>query len=453
MDDSLEELATEAFVYGFPLVEMAKLLTSSARGGGGEGPATNVFRHRQEVVDAERAREWGVVTPNNDTLYSLATVDVGPEPIVLRVPPIRDRYYVFQLIDPWTNNFAYVGRRTIGEAGGEFLLVPPGWAGEPPAPMTVIPVPTTVCQIGGRILVDGEPDVPAVVAIQERLALIPLSRYPEAAAPEPGRAWPVPSVASGAEGAEEGLAFWESLRLLMAAFPPHPDDRAYQRRFEPLGLLDRSPSSTPGPAVREALLAGQRAGAELIEQRGRSLPLRNHWLSVREAFDYNVHFLEFGTVDSAEWKIEDPAGRYVMRAVSARLGIGGNHAYEAYYPLTFTDADGEPLSGEHRYLLHFDQPPPVDGFWSLSMYDVPAYLFVDNPIDRYSIGDRTPGLRSGADGSLDLFLQHDQPDDPAERANWLPAPEGPFRPCLRMYIPRPEAFDDERWRLPAIARR
>jgi hypothetical protein len=237
----------------------------------------------------------------------------------------------------------------------------------------------------------------------------------------------------------------------MRAYRPHADDLAYQERFEPLGLLaDESPYPDADSELRAALQAGEEAGRAHIEEQSKTaFPLRNQWQAVAELFNYNTHFLELGTLDTPEWKIDDPERSRLVRAIAARIGIGGNHAYEAFYPITFLDADGDELSGDNRYVLHFDQPPPVDGFWSLTMYDVPKFLFVDNPLDRYSIGDRTEGLRTNDDGSLDLYLQHDPPE-PDQQPNWLPAPGGLFRPILRMYNPRPEAFDEARWHLPAI---
>jgi hypothetical protein len=140
---------------------------------------------------------------------------------------------------------------------------------------------------------------------------------------------------------------------------------------------------------------------------------------------------------------------YLARAVAARVGLWGNHAYEAAYATVATDDAGETLTGERAYAVRFEQPPPVDAFWSLTMYDVPDYYLVDNPIDRYSIGDRTPGLRVAEDGSLTILMQREEPEEGAE--NWLPAPAGEFRPMLRLYQPRDEVFAGG-YELPAVKR-
>jgi hypothetical protein len=239
--------------------------------------------------------------------------------------------------------------------------------------------------------------------------------------------------------------------VLSQAYPPHPDDIAYQQRFAPLGLLEAtSPYVDPAPTLAATLADAERQARTYIEEEStHAFGLRNHWHANADLFNYNVHHLGPGTLDEPNWQIADPARARLVRAIATRHAWAGNHAYEAFYPYTHLDAGGEPLSGQHRYVLHFDTPPPVDGFWSITMYELPSLLFVDNPLGRYAIGDRTKGLRYNADGSLDIHLQHDAPESVD---NWLPAPAGPFRPMMRMYLPRPEAFDDAAWQLPAIRR-
>jgi hypothetical protein len=155
-----------------------------------------------------------------------------------------------------------------------------------------------------------------------------------------------------------------------------------------------------------------------------------------------------GTINTPEWKIADRAKAHVVRAVAAQVGLWGNHAYEAAYAMLWIDENGEKLNGEQRYLLHFDEPPPAEAFWSLTMYDNEKFYLVANPIDRYSIGDRTPGIQFNEDGSLDLYLQNTSPG-PEKESNWLPTPAGGFRPTLRMYQPGESVFDGT-WLPPAI---
>ncbi len=167
-------------------------------------------------------------------------------------------------------------------------------------------------------------------------------------------------------------------------------------------------------------------------------------------FDYNLDHFELGAIDAPEWKIPDRTISYLVRAAAARAGLWGNHGYEAVYAQVFVDSDGRQLNGADRYEIRFPEPPPARAFWSLTMYDRPDYYLVANPIERYSIGDRTPGLVTAADGSITIRMQRDEPDA-AARANWLPTPEGDFRPMLRIYIPAPSVLDGT-YALPAITR-
>lgn len=167
----------------------------------------------------------------------------------------------------------------------------------------------------------------------------------------------------------------------------------------------------------------------------------NGWSQTVHVFDYNLDFFGPGTIDDPAWKIEDPRVRVGDRAVAAKAGLWGNHGYEAAYKMTFVDGDGAQLTGDHDYELTLSPPPPVDAFWSITMYDLPNFFMVANEIDRYSIGDRTPGIVSDADGGITIRLSRTQPGDAESAANWLPTPPGPFRLILRMYMPAAAALD------------
>jgi hypothetical protein len=256
------------------------------------------------------------------------------------------------------------------------------------------------------------------------------------------------------EGVPQDLVFWEELRVLMQAFPPAARDLEYQGRFAPLGLLEpESPYPMPGPALLEVLTDGLAAGRERLEAalRGGAGPAPNGWSLTYHLFDYNLDFFEVGARDDPAWKLPDGPGRYLQRAAAARGGLWGNHGYEAAYAMVFVAGDGAPLDGAHRYELRFAQEPPCEAFWSVTMYDAENFHLVPNAIDRYSIGDRTRGLARGADGSLTLVLQHDEPGTPEGRANWLPTPTGRFRPLLRVYEPD-DAVTGGGYELPPIVR-
>ena len=177
----------------------------------------------------------------------------------------------------------------------------------------------------------------------------------------------------------------------------------------------------------------------------------NGWNLLVHAFDYNLDHFGIGTIDAPEWRIADRAQAYETRARSARNGLWGNHGYEAVYGEVFVDSEGRQLNGAHAYELRLDEDPPADAFWSITMYAMPDFVLVANPVERYSVGDRTPGLVRGADGSLVIRMQHARPSDEAAGANWLPTPEGDFRPMVRIYQPRPEVLDGT-YRLPPITR-
>jgi hypothetical protein len=426
-------LAAEAFIYGYPLVaDLEQVVRYTTAGAGVLPPAPfNRFGHGARLAGPEDT----FVSINNDTVYSFAQLDLGAGPQLLQVPEVGDRYYVLQFIDAWTNNFAYLGTRATGSGPGRFLIAPPGWAGQLPAGATRITSPTRICSIIGRLAVQGEADLPAVRALQEQLVLTPLD--PDAADPQ-GVPEPDPAI-------PDELAFYERLRIWMQAFPPSPAEQEHQQRFAPLGLLEggASPYAKASSELAGELTAGLAAGRERLEEiaRAGSQAKINGWHTALHACDYNLDWFEVGTIDDPAWKLQDRAQAHVGRAMVARGGLWGNHGYEACYYIVFEDADGQQLHGANRYRVRFDQPPPAQAFWSITMYDMPDYFLVANPIDRYSIGDRTPGLHYGEDGSLTITIQHDQPEDGTERANWLPAPEGDFRPALRIYNPRQEVLD------------
>jgi hypothetical protein len=308
--------------------------------------------------------------------------------------------------------------------------------------MELVRAPTNVVMIVGRVQINGAADAPAVQAVQDQFTLTPLnaSAGPAAPVPQPDAAVP------------EALRWWETFRVELAAFPPPEGDAPLLAIAETLGLTaSESPYIDADPELADALIAGAKAGQETIETLAKGgPPPASGWMSAMHKFDYNTDYFGVGTIDAPEWRIDDRQRAYATRAAAARAGLFGNHGYEANYEIVYIDADGEQLNGARRYELRLDTTPPVDAFWSLTMYNVPKFLLVANPINRYSIGDRTPGLQIAPDGSLTIYLQHDSPGADKE-ANWLPTPEGDFRPIMRMYQPKPEVLAGE-YALPAIRR-
>ncbi|MFC9787082.1 DUF1254 domain-containing protein [Rhodococcus sp. NPDC127528] len=433
MSADLKDLAAKAYVFGFPLVFNLNQVQRYVTSGVGSNPAApfNQFSHAGSLAGPEDT----FVSINNDTVYSMAQVDLTNGPVLLEVPDTGGAYYVLQFVDAWTDNFAYVGKRATGTGPGLYLLTPPAWTGEVPDGVTRIASPSTIASIVGRWACDGEADLPRVRALQERLTITPVG----AAEPAPGPPAPDPNVPSA-------LAFWEMLRVYLQAYPPAAQDLPLLQSFESLGLLDWfvSPYLAADPELTAALTAGEQAGhAGLVAalKSGAGDTVVNGWHLAYHAFDYNDDYFEIGTINSPEWRIGDRAKAIGLRAAAALGGLWGNHGYEAAYAPVYLDADGDELGGDHTYTLTFAQTPPVDAFWSVTMYDLPDFYLVDNEIDRYSIGDRTPGLVYAEDGSLTVTLSVDEPEDAAAKANWLPTPAGGFRPLLRMYSPRPEVLD------------
>lgn len=442
-DDDATKLAVEAYLYGFPLVFNLEQVQRYVTSGVGSNPPApfNQFSHARKLAGPQDT----FVTINNDTVYSMAQLDLSAGPVRLHVPDTQRRYYVLQFVDAWTDNFAYVGHRATGTSASDFLVVPPGWTGEAPGGVTVIQSPTLIASIVGRWACTGEADLPAVRALQDATVLEP----GDAAGQTAGIPGPDPAVRAD-------LAFWEKLRLWSQAFPPAPRDLPLQDRLAPTGITrhGKSPYAAPEAGFAETLRQGLAAGkAELtkILESGGSSPEVNGWRLTMHVFDYNLDYFEVGALDDPQFKISDPKVRIVERAAAARGGLRGNHAYEAVYIMTYHDDQGDQLTGERAYTLRLDPPPPVGAFWSLTMYDVPDFFLVANDINRYSIGDRTPGIVYADDGSLTITISHTRPGEAIAAANWLPAPAGAFRPVLRMYEPAAEVLD-QTYTVPPITR-
>jgi hypothetical protein len=436
-----QELVTEAYLYGFPLVFNLDQVNRYVTEGVGANPAApfNTFSHARTLAGPEDT----FVTINNDTLYSMAQLDLSVGPLALHVPDTAGRYYVLQFVDAWTNNFAYVGHRATGTTEGDFLLVPPGWDGQAPAGHTLIRFPTTVASIVGRWAVAADGDLPVVHALQDATTLTPL----DPAGQPTGLAEPASAV-------PDDLVFLEKLRVWSQQFPPADRDTALQASLAPLGIITgASPYITLGDDIHVGLVAalGQAQAALHHALVSGHSPQVNGWKLTFHAFDYNLDYFEVGALDDDRFKISDPKLRIVERAAAAIGGLWGNHPYEAAYIMTYLDDHGEQLTGTRSYTLRLDPTLPVHAFWSLTMYSTPDFYLVDNPIGRYSIGDRTPGLILDDDGALTITISHQQPSDAKAAANWLPSPAGDFRPVLRMYEPNPAILDGD-YTFPAITR-
>ena len=340
---------TSAYLYGFPLVFNLDQVTRYVTEGVGGNPAApfNVFSRARALTTAADT----FVTINNDTLYSMAQLDLSIGPLALHVPDTGGRYYVLQFVDAWTNNFAYVGHRATGTREGDFLLVPPAWEGSVPDGVTVIRFPTVVASIVGRWAVTADDDLPIVHALQDATTLTTLDQSAVAT----GLARPDGSV-------PDELEFFEKLRVWSQQFPPAARDRPLQESLEPLGVTvsGASPYATLPTETVAALAASLEKAKQVLHSvlvSGHS-PEVNGWKLVFHAFDYNLDFFEVGALDDPQYKIDDPNLRIAERAAAAVGGLWGNHPYEAAYIMTYVDDHGDRLNGANTYTLRSTHPRP-----------------------------------------------------------------------------------------------
>lgn len=419
--DDFSAVAEAAAIWGLPLVETGRYLDLSRQSGIG----FNRFYLNPKLATPSLK----VAGPNVDTIYGFAWLDLAKEPIVLDVPDTGDRYYSIQLVDAYENTFAYVGRRETGTRAGTYVIAAPGWTGSLPAGTRLISAPTPLVFALTRTLVRGEADAPLAADLQLHYTLAPLSTYPA------GRTGgivqeDVLNILPVLDLKAAGAGYFDELDRRVRAWPPTGREAETFASLSALGLgTDAYAQRRQSGALSDAVLGEAFARAWARVQASNPAEVINGWR-------VNFHISKF---------IADP----LVRAGVNRYGPGAHIAEEALYFSATGDADGQPLSGQNRYSLTFPagQLPPVEAFWSLILYG-PDFFLVDNPINRYAINDRTPGLEPGVDGSLTLLIQKDAP---ADTANWLPAPDGRFQLILRTYQPG-TAILDRSYKLPPLHR-
>ena len=429
------EIAKEAYVYGVPMVSLYGTLyvfSVDKTNKQYKGPFNSILN----VARVFTPEDTAFVTPNSDTPYSFIGLDLRAEPMVVTVPPIeKNRYFVFQMMDLYTFNFDYLGTRATGNGGGNYLFVGPDWKGVMPKGIKkVFHSETQFVNIVGRTQLFNPADLDNVKRIQAGYKVQPLSAF---LGKEPRSAPPIDWIKPVPPAQQRSSldVFNELAFLLQFAEPPHPSEVALRKRFERIGIVAGKPFDIAGlsPSMKAALEGGMSDGQKAIDDLRGKLRGNSQDLFGTRAFLKND---------------------YVRRAAGTQVGIGANSKDEALYPIYENDADGRSLDGTTgRYTLHFagGKFPPVNAFWSLTMYALPSQLLVKNPINRYLINSpMLPGLKLDADGGLTIYIQSETPG-PDKETNWLPAPKGPFMMAARYYWPKAELLSGK-WTSPVVQR-
>jgi hypothetical protein len=434
LDDFI--VAQDAYIYGYPLVTMEmtrRVATNAATAGGRHAPMGQLIKFRQ-YPDASF---HDVTAPNADTLYTTGFIDVGNEPWVFGIPDMKDRYFLFPMLDGWTEVFQVPGKRTTGTGAQTYAITGPGWKGTLPAGVKEYKSPTSIVWILGRIYCTGTPeDYAAVHALQDQCSLVPLSAYGKPYTPPAGTLDPSIDMKTPVRdqvNRMDAVAYFTLLAQLIKANPPAAADAPELAKFAKIGLV-----------------AGQDFDASKLNadfaKRIPEIALDRIMLQFKVNKDVK---------DINGWGYMTKTGiygtDYLMRALVTAIGLGANRPQDAVYPTSLTDAEGKAYDGTNKYVMRFarGQTPPVRGFWSLTMYDG-NYFFVANPINRYSASPRQ-NLKTNADGSTDLYIQNQSPGADKE-SNWLPAPAGKFALMLRMYWPNEQdpSIIDGSWKIPPV---
>jgi hypothetical protein len=420
-------LGVQAYIYCFPWAYMpdARWTRTEAI-----NHQADIFHHVRKLEDAKHLNGGA---PNNDTLYSRAWVYLKDEPVIISVPEIKDRYYTMEIVDFMGDNFAYVGVRATGTKAGNYAIIGPGWKGELPAGVVSLPPSSTPwATILGRTLVKEGEDLNNVFAIQDQYKLTPLSQWGKAETKAPAGAviWEAPSPKN------DSLADWKTINRAMIEVPPAAGDAVLLHTFSLIGIGPGLDITTQDEATKRGLARAAVDGKKIIAG----------------AFSggyaqKQVHGWNFPPPATGR---PTPTGDWLLRAVQMLAGFVANDPEEAMYLNVSLDSEGKALTGANKYVIHFDKDgqPKVNAFWSVTMYN-PQYNLVDNPINRYSRGDRS-GMKLNADGSLDLYLQKNSPG-PDKEGNWLPAPDGNFFLIMRTYLPGKDLVD-QTWQPPPLKR-
>jgi hypothetical protein len=436
-EQTARAIGVETYVYLYPLVlmDLTRRQMTNVEPGKilGRGPMST-FTHVREFPPADFK---AVVRPNFDTLYSVGWLDLTAGPMVVSAADTDGRYYMLPMLDMWTDVFATPGKRTSGTQSQDYAVVPPGWNGEPPDGVRRIDAPTPYVWIIGRTQTNGPADYEAVHAVQDGFKMTRLDHFGREAEPvsvEVDASVDMETPPLDQVNAMAAADYFAYAAELMKLHPPHATDWSILARAKRIGLEPGQSFEWDGldPAVRDGLESAPASAHIAMQAKLPTIaPVVNHWLMNIDTMGVYGDY-------------------YLKRALVAMMGLGANQAEDAVYPINLGDADGHPLDGDHDYTMHFakEELPPVDAFWSVTMYDAAGFQAA-NSINRFAIGDRD-ALTFNSDGSVDLYLQHEDPGD-EKRSNWLPAPGGPLGVTMRLYAPRATVLQGN-WAPPPIKR-
>jgi hypothetical protein len=442
--EAAREIAEEAYIYGYPLVTMEmtrRVMTNVEKPEATRAPMGQWVRLRAYPTAAFR----DVTAPNADTLYTMMWLDVSKEPWIVSIPDMKGRYYLFPMLDGWTTVFQDPGKRTTGTGAQQYAITGPDWSGTLPAGVTEYKSPTGMVWILGRIYCTGMPeDYEAVHALQDQVSAVPLSAYGKPYTPPAGKVDPRIDMKTAVRDQVDRMdatTYFKLLAELMKTNPPADADAPMVAKLAKIGIvpgqdfdmgkLDSAVAKELTDAVKpaqERIMGWFKEGIKV----GDATLVNGWWFSTKLGL--------YGT-------------NYIQRAFITAIGLGANRPQDALYPTSEAGADGKYYSGANKYVMHFNkgEMPPVNGFWSLTMYDA-EFFFVKNPLNRYTLSQRNQ-FNTNPDGSVDLYLQHESPGKDKE-ANWLPAPKDKFILMLRLYWPKetPPSILDGTWKPPAVQR-
>jgi hypothetical protein len=417
-------IAEEGFIYGLPIVMNYAVMHEYVvdKGGPQFKAPFNQIKNEARVFTYE---DTAIITPNSDTPYSFLWLDLRAEPMVLSVPAVpKERYYAVMLCDGNTYNYGYIGSRATGNEPGNYMVVGPDWEGEKPAGIKKAFTSTTPFTVAGyRTQLFNAGDMPNVVKVQAGYKVQPLSAFlKQPAPPAAPKVDFLPATTAGIQA-----NYFQYLDAAIRFVPPAPEEKEIRAKLAKIGIGSEKPfdfKSLPAEQ-KEAFILGMKSGDEKVDKFLAS--------GVKNVNGWNIGSF-FGDRDFFN-------GNWLKRAAAAKGGLYGNDAVEATYPFTRVDATGEKLDGsKHKYALTFPagQLPPVNAFWSVTMYDGKSQLLIKNPIDRYLINSpMLPQMKKNADGSLTLYIQKDSPGADKE-SNWLPAPNDLIYLVMRLYWPKPK---------------